>query len=233
MPSFRAAVVLVAVLAGLVVPHPAVAPAPDALEARVAFAVVSRAPDAVAAQHAARALDALAPVLLRAFEYAARGEVRLERAAGVAILEAQPDVAALDAAPARLARAWFAEHEAVDVLVLVSVDLPVAGAACACVAWSLPARAAGLDRAALFGAGPGFLGVAALGDRAVLDDARELTFRFLHELGHVWCCRGLNGAVGAHWATGPASDPLVDGASRELATWRFSARTLATFAAHR
>lgn len=214
---------------GLLSPTAPTAPA-DARDVPVAFIVVAR--DAATATSAAAALDRAAPALLDDFRAATGGRVALRAVGAATILAAPPGVAALDDVPAALARAHFtASGGSARLLVVVAVDVPVGGPLCACVAWARPAQLATpdgpLDRSALFGAAPGFLGVVALGDADVLQTPDELRFRFLHEVGHAWCCRGLPGASGAHWppALADARDPLAEAHARE-GPWRFSPASL-------
>lgn len=228
MPHSALAVALVLCLLATAGAPPASAPAaPPTREVEVVFAVVAR--DAGEGERAAARLAPQIDALLQDFARATGGRVTMRVAGAPLVLTAPEGVAALDERPAAWTRAVLAAGARPDLVALLAADLPVAGEACACVAWARPAREhtaeGALDRSHLFGAPPGFLGVVALGGSDVLDDPIELRFRFLHEAGHAWCCRGRAGADGAHWPASPENDPLAHGASR-AGPWRYSASTL-------
>ncbi len=219
---------------------------------RVALVLVVRDP-ALASLAALDRLNALGPVLGEAFVRASGGRAAIDVVSSARVLVAPPGLGSLDADAPALARSFFAAPGApldVEILVLVAVDVPVAGMGCACVAWHQRARNPGLlgpamDVTRAFGAPSGFVGVTGLARLDEVADGLEMEYRFLHETGHAWCCRvprdrapeGLLAARGAHWSMGDAGgtrDPLAgDGseAPRGRVAWAYSDLTLVAMGA--
>jgi hypothetical protein len=103
-----------------------------------------------------------------------------------------------------LASEWSAATRGLSRLDLVSA------APADMVITVLPARGTSIHVTAGDGSEAIFLYVA---DQASALTSDNLVAVALHELGHIWCCRGADASSDGHWGT-PVADPLLQGVDR-------------------